>query len=101
DVRMGHGTAPRRVLATDFTYCCHGEAFHTYDRVGLSSIPAAPAAVPAVALTTIRPMATLERLGVGALRDTMTSFRDAVRAHAAAINRLNVYPVPDGDTGTN
>jgi DAK2 domain fusion protein YloV len=31
----------------------------------------------------------------------MTSFRDAVRAHAAAINRLNVYPVPDGDTGTN
>jgi DAK2 domain fusion protein YloV len=46
-------------------------------------------------------MPTLERLGVGALRDTMTSFRDAVRAHAAAINRLNVYPVPDGDTGTN
>jgi DAK2 domain fusion protein YloV len=46
-------------------------------------------------------MPTLERLGVGALRDTMTSFRDTVRAHAAAINRLNVYPVPDGDTGTN
>ena len=46
-------------------------------------------------------MPTLERLGVAALRDTMVSFRDAVRAHAAAINRLNVYPVPDGDTGTN
>jgi DAK2 domain fusion protein YloV len=46
-------------------------------------------------------MPTLERIGVGALRDTMTSFRDAVRAHAAAINQLNVYPVPDGDTGTN
>jgi DAK2 domain fusion protein YloV len=46
-------------------------------------------------------MPTLERLGVGALRETMTSFRDAVRAHASAINRLNVYPVPDGDTGTN
>ncbi len=46
-------------------------------------------------------MPTLERLGVGALRDTMTSFRDAVRAHAGVINRLNVYPVPDGDTGTN
>jgi DAK2 domain fusion protein YloV len=46
-------------------------------------------------------MPTLERLGVGALRDTMTSFRDAVQAHASAINRLNVYPVPDGDTGTN
>ena len=24
-----------------------------------------------------------------------------MRAHAGAINRLNVYPVPDGDTGTN
>ena len=24
-----------------------------------------------------------------------------MRAHAAGINRLNVYPVPDGDTGTN
>ena len=24
-----------------------------------------------------------------------------MRAHQAAINRLNVYPVPDGDTGTN
>ena len=31
----------------------------------------------------------------------MISFRDAVRAHAGAIDRLNVYPVPDGDTGTN
>jgi hypothetical protein len=46
-------------------------------------------------------MPTMERLGVGALRDTMVSFRDAVRAHARAIDRLNVYPVPDGDTGTN
>jgi len=31
----------------------------------------------------------------------MTTFRDAVRAHQVGINRLNVYPVPDGDTGTN
>ena len=46
-------------------------------------------------------MSTLERLGVGALRATISSFRDAVRDHAARINRLNVYPVPDGDTGTN
>ena len=46
-------------------------------------------------------MSTLERLGVGALRDTIATFRDAVRDHAARINRLNVYPVPDGDTGTN
>ena len=29
------------------------------------------------------------------------TFRDTVRAHAGRLNRLNVYPVPDGDTGTN
>ncbi len=31
----------------------------------------------------------------------MTTFRDALRSHQELINRLNVYPVPDGDTGTN
>lgn len=46
-------------------------------------------------------MPTLELLGATAVRQTITVFRDAVRDHAAAINRLNVYPVPDGDTGTN
>ncbi len=44
---------------------------------------------------------TLERLSADALRNTVISFRDAMKAHAAGINRLNVYPVPDGDTGTN
>jgi DAK2 domain fusion protein YloV len=46
---------------------------------------------------------TLERprFSVSALREVVTVFRDLVRAHEAAINRLNVYPVPDGDTGTN
>ena len=29
------------------------------------------------------------------------TFRDTVRAHAGGLNLLNVYPVPDGDTGTN
>ena len=46
-------------------------------------------------------MPTLELLGVDELRDTVSTFRDVVTAHAARINRLNVYPVPDGDTGTN
>ena len=31
----------------------------------------------------------------------MGGYRDALRLHQADINRLNVYPVPDGDTGTN
>jgi DAK2 domain fusion protein YloV len=47
------------------------------------------------------PVPALERLDVHALRDVVTTFRDAVTAHAEGINRLNVYPVPDGDTGTN
>ncbi|HEY4331565.1 MAG TPA: DAK2 domain-containing protein [Ilumatobacteraceae bacterium] len=46
-------------------------------------------------------MPTLERLSADALRDTVITFRDTMRAHAQGINRLNVYPVPDGDTGTN
>ena len=31
----------------------------------------------------------------------ITGFRDALRVNQDAVNRLNVYPVPDGDTGTN
>jgi DAK2 domain fusion protein YloV len=44
---------------------------------------------------------TLERFSPEALRHTVVTFRDAMKAHAPGINRLNVYPVPDGDTGTN
>jgi DAK2 domain fusion protein YloV len=42
-----------------------------------------------------------ERFDAERLRRTVVTFRDAVKAHAPRINRLNVYPVPDGDTGTN
>ena len=34
-------------------------------------------------------------------RAIVVSFRDALMTHKAVINALNVYPVPDGDTGTN
>jgi DAK2 domain fusion protein YloV len=40
-------------------------------------------------------------LNTAALRETVRTFRDTVREHAHGLNRLNVYPVPDGDTGTN
>ncbi|HYD10490.1 MAG TPA: DAK2 domain-containing protein, partial [Acidimicrobiales bacterium] len=46
-------------------------------------------------------MATLERLAADQLRAVVTTFRDLLRTHQEAVNRLNVYPVPDGDTGTN
>jgi DAK2 domain fusion protein YloV len=43
----------------------------------------------------------LTRLGPGELRAAMVAYRDLLRAHQDRLNRLNVYPVPDGDTGTN
>lgn len=46
-------------------------------------------------------MPPLDRLHADDLRSAMVGFRDALQEHRAAINRLNVYPVPDGDTGTN
>jgi DAK2 domain fusion protein YloV len=42
-----------------------------------------------------------EKLGPGQLAAVTVAYRDALRAHQDVINRLNVYPVPDGDTGTN
>ena len=46
-------------------------------------------------------MASLATLGAEDLRAVMGGYRDALRLHQADLNRLNVYPVPDGDTGTN
>ncbi len=43
----------------------------------------------------------LTSLAAADLRRVMLRFRDALRAHQEELNRLNVYPVPDGDTGTN
>src|SRR4029079_10911132 len=46
-------------------------------------------------------MPTLTSLAPAHLRQALLRFRDALRAHQEELNRLNVYPVPDGDTGTN
>jgi hypothetical protein len=46
-------------------------------------------------------MPTLTCLTAADLRQSVLRFRDALRAHQEELNRLNVYPVPDGDTGTN
>jgi len=43
----------------------------------------------------------LERLDAAQLKAVVQGYRDALRDHQEALNRLNVYPVPDGDTGTN
>lgn len=46
-------------------------------------------------------MTSLTRLGAEDLRAVVLGYRDALDAHRADLNKLNVYPVPDGDTGTN
>jgi uncharacterized protein len=43
----------------------------------------------------------LQSLDAGNIREVVFGYRDALRAHQEELNRLNVYPVPDGDTGTN
>jgi hypothetical protein len=46
----------------------------------------------------------MEALGTLAGADVarvLGAYRDVLRLHQDDINRLNVYPVPDGDTGTN
>ena len=49
----------------------------------------------------LSPEGSADHFDADRLRRTVIAFRDAVKIHAPRINRLNVYPVPDGDTGTN
>jgi hypothetical protein len=46
-------------------------------------------------------MGSRQALVAADLAQVMVAYRDALVAHQQVINRLNVYPVPDGDTGTN
>jgi fatty acid kinase len=43
----------------------------------------------------------LQKLAPEDLRRIVSTYRDTLRAHQDELNALNVYPVPDGDTGTN
>ncbi len=48
--------------------------------------------------TVTRPV---ETLGGGALREMFAQASALLATHVEAVNALNVFPVPDGDTGTN
>src|SRR5918997_574242 len=58
--------------------------------------PLAGGASPSIQVVTV-----LDQLGAAELRATVHAYKEALAAHREPINRLNVYPVPDGDTGTN
>ena len=53
------------------------------------------------AKVSIQAMGETHQLRAADIRATILAYRDALRAHQDVVNRLNVYPVPDGDTGTN
>lgn len=46
-------------------------------------------------------MSSLTAFSARDVRRAITTFSGLLRAQREVINRLNVYPVPDGDTGTN
>src|ERR1700686_2413337 len=46
-------------------------------------------------------MEAVKRLGAAHLAATMATYGHVLRLQQEALNALNVYPVPDGDTGTN
>ena len=46
-------------------------------------------------------METVSFLATRQIVEVVSAFHDALEDHKESINRLNVYPVPDGDTGTN
>ena len=43
----------------------------------------------------------MQHISTADLARVVRAYRDALIEHRSALNRLNVYPVPDGDTGTN
>ena len=90
-MRVRHRHAPRWTFATNFAYCCHKDFQPTSeDEPTPTTRGQYDNGVPVV-----------QHLGATDLRRTVIAFRDLMKSHSEGINRLNVYPVPDGDTGTN
>lgn len=56
---------------------------------------------PADVRNTICPVPSRKALDADGLKQMMLVFGELIRAHRDHLDRVNVYPVPDGDTGTN
>src|SRR5919112_4919257 len=74
------------MLAAHLAHRCHDANLEAVDRTGKRSTLAS---------------GDMESLGAADLKRAVVAYRDLLLAHKERINRLNVYPVPDGDTGTN
>jgi dihydroxyacetone kinase-like predicted kinase len=46
-------------------------------------------------------MISVNHLDGAGLRGALIQANEYVQRHRAELNRINVFPVPDGDTGTN
>src|SRR3954468_4067176 len=99
-VGVRHVHTPAGALATHFTYCCHDGSSSRKRNEPVNATSARPHR-HAQQAPSVSGVPTLERFSPEALRSTVITFRDTMKVHADGINRLNVYPVPDGDTGTN
>ena len=85
---------PARGPASEVTILGHGLAH----LAGVA--PPAGAGVPSARTPAMTGTASA-RLGAREVASAMVATRDLLGRHQVTINRLNVFPVPDGDTGTN
>lgn len=77
-----------------------GWAFADGGQAGVAERGAAPLVVELPAPAYL-PAMTIEYLDGGRLRRALVAACDYVGTRRAELNRINVFPVPDGDTGTN
>ena len=100
-MRVGDAHPEAGSLATDSTHGCHWTR-----HLGSTGLPGTARKVtilrhgPGHAKLAMEQV-TLNVLGPGDVSRWMATYEEALAVHRDSINRLNVYPVPDGDTGTN
>ncbi len=88
--------AERRLLAADFADGCH-----VNNLLDLPTLPVANISEYRRTIVASLAMPTINSLTANDLERAVRVFAALLGEHREVINRLNVYPVPDGDTGTN
>lgn len=97
-VRVAHLLAEPRLFTANFTSIRHAEGPPRERREDTSDLTECQIDAP----YTLRRMSP-DRLSLRPqdLKQVLKRYLERLREHREALNRLNVYPVPDGDTGTN
>jgi len=97
-VRVAHLLAEPRLFTANFTSIRHAEEPPRERREDTSDLTECQIDAP----YTLRRMSP-DRLSLRPqdLKQVLNRYLERLREHREALNRLNVYPVPDGDTGTN